>query len=166
MYCRQSHMGLEIYVLISYYGGLKYTPLIFQKNTKKEVFIMNAFVQGMSYAEVAKKLTKVSDLVIGRTKISSEDLMVKYPDGFTVTRFDITTFDDKPQAIVTIKEDDTVFYNCPSALTKMFTGMVSMIGTSVADISNDIFESGGIKIKLEKTFSKNGKTYLKPIIVE
>ena len=129
--------------------------------------MINQFVNGsMSIKALAKELTTVSDLVHNRTKIGTDELINNYPEGITINRVDSTIYDGRKGVVVTFAEDDTKFYNGGTALTKMFENIMVGTGKTIKEISQLLYEEGGLKIKFVPTFSKTGRQYIKPVVID
>lgn len=77
-----------------------------------------------NFKQKAIESTILSDLMQGREKISTEEVIKKYPKGITVTDFDFVTIENKTFVVLTFEEDETKFLNGGFVLTKVFSEIV------------------------------------------
>lgn len=59
-----------------------------------------------SMLKVAQRETSLSRLMEGREKIKTEDIIKKYPNGVTLTEFDLVTIDDSTFPVFAFAEND------------------------------------------------------------
>ena len=111
---------------------------------------MNKFV------ESAKKATSVSPVLDGRVKISTEDIIARYPDGFTVTEFDVIHSQNGAFPALAIKEDPEVYYFGGTVLMTIVSGWADQYAGDIETASAALTEAGGVRIKLRKTRTKAG----------
>ena len=109
-----------------------------------------------NFRDVAEKSTLLSVLQKDRTKISTEELVKKFPDGITVNQFDIATIDNKAFAVVTFAEDNNYYYNGGTILTKMCIAWAQGFGGDTESASVALLKSGGVKLKFTETKTKSG----------
>lgn len=116
---------------------------------------------GFNFKELAQQAVSekaISPIIAGRVAITTDDVIAQYPEGVTIVEFDYV--ESWEHYVCTIKEAPDKFLSCGSALTTIFDKYVEAYNGVVADASADFKKFGGIKVKLNKTRSKNsGKTF-------
>lgn len=128
---------------------------------------MDTNVKGTSLRELAQQSTTLCALMEGRNKIDTADIMKKYPDGFTVTEVAFAPTGDeegREYPVVTIAEDDTVFYCGGQVLNNMFANLCDKLG-GLEDVNAALAAEEGLKMRLEKAKSKNKREFTKVIIL-
>lgn len=111
------------------------------------------------FTKSAKEALGGSPVMQDRTKISTEEIIAKYPNGITVTEFDfIAKADGEGYPVFAFAEDPTRYFNGGSLANKVAARWVSMYDGDVYAASTDLKNSGGVKIKLEMRKTKTGRT--------
>lgn len=100
--------------------------------------------------------TLLSVLQSNREKISTEDLIERFPDGITVNAFDFATVQDKTFAVVTFLEDNGMYYNGGTVLTKMCLAWAAGFDGDPESASIALGKAGGVKLKFTEAKTKNG----------
>ena len=116
------------------------------------------------FAALAKKATTLSEIMEGRDKISTEDIIKNYQDGITINAFDmITTTNDygEPSTfpVLTFAEDDTKFLYGGKALNDICQMWLSNFDGDIETCSKALKSAGGVKIKLATARTKAGKNF-------
>lgn len=114
---------------------------------------MNKFV------ESAKKATVLSEIMTGRVKIDTDDIIKKYPDGVTITEFDMVTVTDPKKGASTFpvfafKEDPESCFFGGAILSKIAVDWARAYGGDIESASEELSKCGGVKVKM---FSKKTK---------
>lgn len=109
-----------------------------------------------SFIATAKSAVTLSELMNGREKIDTETIIRNYPDGVTLTAFDIINIDGKQYPVFTIAEDDGVYYNGGHVLNKIVERWIDAYDGNITDASDDLGECGGMKVKLTNGKTKKG----------
>lgn len=118
-----------------------------------------------NFKEKAKAATATCKLMEDRTKISTEELVTKYPDGVTIIAFDFLTGDNGKYPVCLFKENNHECFFGGSGLTEICNAW--MDGYDTPDqASTDLWESGGVKIKFIKTKTKNNRNFIKCEVVD
>lgn len=82
------------------------------------------------FRKIAIETTTLSDLMTERTKKQIDDLIKDYPEGFTITDFDITELKGEDGVekvgVFTIAEDESIFCFAGLVLTNMFKSWISL----------------------------------------
>lgn len=116
---------------------------------------------------LAQQSTTLCALMEGRNKIDTADIMKTYPDGFTVTEVAFAPTGDevgREYPVVTIAEDDTVFYCGGQVLNNMFANLCEKLD-GLENVNAALATEGGLKMRLEKAKSKNKREFTKVIIL-
>ena len=110
------------------------------------------------FRELAKKETSLSDVMTDRTKVTSDDLIEAYPDGFNIIAFDyVQSKKSKGKyPVFNIEEDPTIFCNASTILTRIFDEFVSECDGDVDLASNELRRQGGLSVKLGRGRTKAG----------
>ena len=112
-----------------------------------------------NYRQIAEQALSGSPIMQGREKISVADLIARYPNGVTVNGFDlISKGDDKTYAVFTFAEDPTRFFNGGALATKVAFAWVAATDGDVEAASAGLAAEGGVKFKMYKKATKDGRT--------
>ena len=111
----------------------------------------------MSFREIAAKTLSLSDLMAGREKITTEQLIGKT---VTVTEFDFATITDRGEEktfpILIFKELPDNYYCGGTLLAKMCAAWVAEYDGDVAAASNALADEGGVPIRFTAGKTKSG----------
>ena len=119
-----------------------------------------------NFKQAAQKATTLSDLMTDKNKLDTEYLIDKYPDGFTVTAFDIVSTDAETTfPVLAIKEEPDSFYCGGAVLMKIVLSFVEAFHGDIDAASNELGRSGGLKIRLEDSKTKKGNSLTRVYIV-
>lgn len=115
-----------------------------------------------NFKQVAKETTSGSFVMVGREAIKTDLLIAAYPDGVTIVGADIIHTTDngneKTYAACIFAENDRQYFNGGKALTDIVTAWLDGYESAEA-MSNDLKTSGGVKVKLVKKLTKDGRTF-------
>lgn len=115
-----------------------------------------------NFKQSAIDATSLSELMTGRTKIDTTDVVAKYPEGITVTAVDMIEYekDGKPveYPVFLFAENENAFYAGGIVLKKIAQAWVSPFDGDYTAMSAELKNQGGVKIKLSVGRSKNGNT--------
>lgn len=116
-----------------------------------------------SMLKVAQRETSLSRLMEGREKIKTEDIIKKYPNGVTLTEFDLVTIDDNTFPVFAFAENDKECFFGGHVLTKIATGWVKACDGDVETASDNLKSCGGIRVQFElsRTNKNNNITLVK-----
>lgn len=117
------------------------------------------------FTEKAKASTASCTLMENRTKIQTEELISKYPEGVTITGFDFLTGDNGKYPVCIFKENENECFFGGAALTDICNSWMEGY-TLPADCSKDLCEAGGVKIKFVKSRTKSGHNFIKAEVVD
>lgn len=119
----------------------------------------------MDFKNKAKAAAATCTLMENRTKISTDDLITKYPEGVTITGFDFLTGDNGKYPVCVFSENVNECFFGGSALTEICNNWMSDYETT-ASCSEDLAHAGGVKIKFVKARTKTGRNFIKCEVVD
>ena len=113
------------------------------------------------FATIAKEATTLSKLMKGREKISVADVIKNYPDGITVTGFDIILshndnlgMDSYP--IVIFSEDPSKFVFGGTVLNGFVRAWLAHFDGDIEACNKALASYDGVKLKFSRQRSKTG----------
>lgn len=112
----------------------------------------------INFKKLAMKQTILSDIYEGRTKVDKENGDIHICD------FDIVP-GKKGEMFAVCAINDKQFINGGFVLTKIFTAIVDEYGGDLTEARKDFKESGGIRVRLEKSTTNNGNTITKVEVI-
>jgi hypothetical protein len=116
----------------------------------------------MGFRDLAIEATSLSELMNGRTKVDTNDIIAKYPDGITITAVDMVEYekDGNPveYPLFLFSENEGAFYAGGVVLKKIAKAWASKYDNDYAAMSKALAEEGGVKIKLSIGRAKTGNT--------
>jgi hypothetical protein len=111
----------------------------------------------MSFREIAAKTLSMSDLMDGREKITTEQLIGQT---VTVTEFDFATITDRGEEktfpVLIFKEFPNNYYCGGTLLAKMCMAWAAEYDGDVASASNALADEGGVQIRFTAGKTKSG----------
>lgn len=122
------------------------------------------------FTKLAKKATTLSYIMEGREKIKISDVISFYPDGITITEFDMVTTPDNngvanTYPVLAFSEDDTKFIYGGKAIKDMCTMWLANFDGDVEATSQALKAAGGVKIKLSSQRTKNGNNFTRVDVI-
>lgn len=122
------------------------------------------------FAELAKKATTLSEIMEGREKISTKDVINTYPDGITIIDFDIitTTAQDGSQSsypVIAFKENENQFVYGGKALMDIINLWIAHFDGDIKTCANALKAAGGVKVKMSVGQTRIGRTFTKIDVV-
>lgn len=113
------------------------------------------------FATIAKEATTLSALMKGREKISVADVIKNYPDGITVTGFDIIASnndnDDRDSyPIVIFSEDTSKFVFGGTVLNGIVRAWLAHFDGDIEACNKALASYDGVKLKFSRQRSKTG----------
>ena len=111
------------------------------------------------FASMAKEATTLCEIMNGKTKIDTDDLLGKE---ITVTAFDFIELKDKSGelnefAVICFKEDPEAFFFAGTVLTKICKAWAKEFDGSAEEASAELASDGGVVIKMTAGKTKNGR---------
>lgn len=126
-----------------------------------------------NFKEVAKKIADNNSPVLeGREKLSIDEVISRYPEGVTVIGVDLLKGKHGTYAAAIFKEDDNFYFNGGKSFTEIVQEWAKSYipeGVTIPDcvsLSVDLEESGGVKMKFEKTKTQSGNNFTKVEVVD
>lgn len=113
----------------------------------------------LNFKKIAKSATVLSDIMEHRTKVPKKDGI------YHITEFDIIS-STKGEAYVICAINDKEFINGGFVLTKIFNEFIAMNDGDITATREEFKNSGGIRVKLEKTMTTEGKNLTKVEVLE
>lgn len=110
------------------------------------------------FYEIAEQAIGNSPIITGREKITTEDIIKNYPNGITLTAFDIIPNGNDGYAVFTFAEAPTKFLNGGTLLSKMAFQWVEAFAGNIEDASAELTACGGIRVRLSTKRTKRGNT--------
>ena len=114
-----------------------------------------------NFRSSAIESTTLSRLLAGKEKISTEEVIAKYPNGITITEFDIIAMPSKKDPnvmdtfpVVGFAESDKEVFFGGTVLMKIFNAWITNFD-SIEDCSDALRESGGVKVKMQYAKTRN-----------
>lgn len=118
------------------------------------------------FREIAAKTLSLSDLMAGREKLTTEDLIGKT---VTCVQFDFATINDKGTEktfpVLIFDEYPDYYYTGGTLLNKMCSAWADEFGGDIAAASNALSDEGGVKIKFTSGKTKSGNNLTNIIVL-
>ena len=121
---------------------------------------------GNMFATIANKATTLSNLMVNREKISTDDIVGNYPDGITINAFDIVNISVDSFPVFTFKEDDSKFAFGGAILSNIVDSWVEQFDGDILAASNALNDAGGVRIKFVKSRTKSGNNITLVKVIE
>ena len=118
-----------------------------------------------NFKQSAQESTALSELMTDRDKLSTEELVVKYPDGVTLTAFDVIDNNKGRYSVFHIKENDKVFYCGGIVLLKIVEGWLKGFDGDIDMANAELAKMGGVKVKLELSKTKDNNNLTKVTVL-
>lgn len=117
---------------------------------------------GFNFRQVAQENTVLSEVMKGRDKVMMEDICKVYPDGVTVTEFDIieTTNDKGVQeryCVCAFAEDEKACFFGGVVLTKICDEWAKGYDGDIKAASDELKAQGGVKMKFTRAKTKQNR---------
>ena len=120
----------------------------------------NAFVQR------AMETTTIHSIADGKNQLRTDEVINLYPNGVTITAFDVVKTEDKEFSILLFKENENAFFYGGTVLTNLCKAWLQMTGLNCAETSVMLADEGGVTVKLSKALGKNKMIYTKVDIIQ
>ena len=114
------------------------------------------------FTDLAKKKTGGSPVLEGRAKITTDDIIAKYPNGVTINAFDFLNGKNGRYVVCAFRQDPLAYFNGGKILTEIFESFVDEYqaeGVTFQDALDQCmqdFEKEGLKVKLSMSRTKEG----------
>lgn len=124
------------------------------------------------FTDLAKKKTSGSPVLEGRAKITTDEIIAKYPDGITINAFDFLNGKNGRYVVCAFRQDPTAFFNGGKILTEIFESFVEAYqpdGVSFQEAQEECmkdFCKECLKVKLSMSRTKDGNRVTLVEVVE
>ena len=123
------------------------------------------------FLEAAKKATTLSELMEGRDKITTEDILFQYNGIITVIGADLVNGTGKQgeqtqYPVIIFKEDEKKFLSGGTVLKKIVDSWLSLCDGDIEAMNKGLMEEGGVRIRLEKGKTHGGNNITRCIPLE
>lgn len=114
------------------------------------------------FTDLAKKKTSGSPVLEGRAKITTDDIIAKYPNGVTINAFDFLNGKNGRYVVCAFRQDPMCYFNGGKILTEIFESFVEeyqaegVTFQDALDVCMRDFEKEGLKVKLSMSRTKEG----------
>lgn len=114
------------------------------------------------FTDLAKKKTSGSPVLEGRAKITTDDIIAKYPNGVTINAFDFLNGKNGRYVVCAFRQDPGAYFNGGKILTEIFESFVEEYASDDRTFQEAIdacmadFEKEGLKVKLSMSRTKDG----------
>lgn len=110
--------------------------------------------------KIAREATTLSELMEGREKIETEDIIKYYKNGITINKVDcVSIIEDEQEKniyVYTFKEEPKKFAFSGYVLKKIFDNILYAMGGDVGALNNEL-EKEDFKVILKAGKTKDGK---------
>ena len=108
-----------------------------------------------NFRDRARKATSLSELMSGKTRITTDEMIQQFPQGFTISDFDIIRDSQKEYPVFVIKENTDICFFGGLVLMNMVNDWLEGY-ESVEKCREDFRSEGGVPIKMTTGKTKNG----------
>lgn len=114
------------------------------------------------FANIARKATSLSPLIEGKTKISVSEIIESYPEGITLTSFDMVSSTDQNgnpsnYPVFVFAEDSTKFGFGGTVLKNITSAWLESFEGDVDACAKALTANGGVKLKFAQGKTRNGR---------
>ena len=118
-----------------------------------------------NFRDLARKATTLSELMANREKIQTNEVIKNFPDGITFNAVDLIHTSDTTYPVFTFLEDPNKFYCGGIVLSKIVDTWVKEYDGDLGMLNHDLAESGGVKVKLKESKTRDGKNNITEVEV-
>lgn len=120
----------------------------------------------MNYKEVAKRASG-NWLMDGREKITTDDVLLKYPEGITIIGFDVIETADGGYPVFIFAEDISKYLNGGSQAMRIAESWINSAENPDPEaMSAEMKAQGGVKVKLSRGKTSKGKTFIAWTVID
>lgn len=118
----------------------------------------------LSLKQIAEQTLAGSPITEGREKISTEEIIARYPNGITLCRMDMFTSDDGSKyPVFNFTQDNTKFYGGGALLTRLAEAWLTEAGGDLDAVNAEL--AAGLTVKLSLAKNKKGQNLTKVTII-
>lgn len=118
-----------------------------------------------NFRDLARKATTLSEIMENREKIQTGEVIKSFPNGITLNAVDVIKTTDAEYPVFTFLEDSSRFYCGGIVLSKIVDTWVEEYNGDLGMLNHDLAESGGVKVKLRETKTRDGKNNITEVEV-
>lgn len=118
------------------------------------------------FASIAKKATTLSPLMEDKERMSIDDMILAYPDGVIINGFDMVSTGADSYPVLTFIEDDSKFIFGGAIMNNICHDWLAHFDGDIETANAALSSAGGVRIKFEKSRTKNGNNLTKPVILD
>ena len=118
-----------------------------------------------NFRDLARKATTLSELMENREKIQTGEVIKSFPDGITLNAVDVIKTSDTEYPVFTFLEDSSKFYCGGIVLSKIVDTWLDEYNGDLGLLNHDLVETGGVKVKLTETKTRDGKNNITQVEV-
>ncbi len=118
----------------------------------------------LNFRQIAQKEVSFAEIMTNRTKLDTEDIIDRYPDGFVIDEIEYVTMtkNGKEESFWVFHIAETEFFGfAGTILTKIFERYLELCEGDFEALYNAFKESEGLSVKLEEARTKDGKALIK-----
>ena len=90
---------------------------------------------------LAKQATAGSPVISDHDKITTSDLILKYPNGVHVNRVDLVNGDKGPYPVINFTEDPRAFYSCGAVFARILDEWLHAAGGDLCAVNDALAAS-------------------------
>lgn len=109
------------------------------------------------FREVAIAETSLSPIMENKDRITVDDIISNYPDGVTITGFDMLNGEKGDYAVCVYAEDPDKFFFAGAILTKIVTKWIKAFDGDIDNASHTLGDNGGVKMRFKHGRTKRGQ---------
>lgn len=120
----------------------------------------------------AKAETVLSEIMQNREKLDVDEIITRYPDGITLTEFDmVTTYnakkkEDATYPVFAFKEDENACFFGGMILNRIVNTWIAAYDGDIQTASKELKSSGGVKVKMSHKKTSAGNNLIHVEVVE
>lgn len=108
------------------------------------------------FASIARKATTLSPMMEGRERMGIDELIANYPDGVTITAFDMISTGADSYPVLNIAEDSNVFVFGGAIMNNIVHDWLEHFEGDIDTANNALAAAGGVRVKFAKSRTKSG----------
>ena len=105
--------------------------------------------------EIAEKTTAGNPIFDNREKMTTDEVIEKYPSGISITECALIASDKGEYAVIAFAENPDVFVSCGTILTNIVREWIVTVGT-VEEVNGMLIETP-VRVKLHKILNKKNQ---------
>lgn len=119
----------------------------------------------INFSQVASKTLSGCALMANRKKVSTDVIITEHPEFVTITQFDFATSRQGEFAVVELAEYPGKYYPCGMSITNVCRQWIESYQGDIEQANNDLKQSGGCKVKMERVRTNNGNQFIKVTVL-